>query len=217
MLLQQQKKDFLHRIMTGDEKWIYYDNLKRLKTWVMPGESGPSTPKRNIHTSKIMLYIWWDQRGVVYYELLKPSETITSDRYRLRLIGLNQTLKEKRPEWNNRHYKLILLHDNARPHVAKPVKKYLKKWSGITGSGVEFSPTTRSHLTLLRFPFVSVHTVSPFWRAIQFLWRYQKMALWIDYFKRTRFLSRNIFITWKVGESCCFRWSILWMNSLCFV
>ncbi|GFW99634.1 alpha-2 adrenergic receptor [Trichonephila clavipes] len=26
--------------------------------------------------------IWWDQLGVVYYEFLKPTETITGDRYR---------------------------------------------------------------------------------------------------------------------------------------
>ncbi|GFT95361.1 uncharacterized protein TNCV_3326401 [Trichonephila clavipes] len=25
--------------------------------------------------------IWWDQLDVVYYELLKPTETITGDRY----------------------------------------------------------------------------------------------------------------------------------------
>ena len=74
----------------------------------MPGKPGPSTPKRNIHASKIMLYIW-DQRGIIYYELLKPSETITGDRYRLQLIRLNQALKEKRPELDNRHNKLILL------------------------------------------------------------------------------------------------------------
>ena len=92
-----------------------------------PGEPGPSTPKRNIHASKIMLCIWWDQRDIIYCELLKPSETITGDR--LQLIRLNQALKEKRPEWDNRHNKLILLHDNARPHIAKPVKKYLEvKW-----------------------------------------------------------------------------------------
>ena len=35
-----------------------------------------------IHGSKVMLSSWWDQLGVVYYELLKPTETITSDRYR---------------------------------------------------------------------------------------------------------------------------------------
>ena len=30
----------------------------------------------NIHGSKLMLCIWWDQVGVVYYELLQPIETI---------------------------------------------------------------------------------------------------------------------------------------------
>jgi len=86
---RQQRKGFLHRIITGDEKWIYYDNPKRLKAWVMPSEPGPSTPKRNIHASKIMC-IWWDQRGIIYYELLKPSETITGDCYRLQLIRLTK-------------------------------------------------------------------------------------------------------------------------------
>ncbi|GBP41573.1 Mariner Mos1 transposase [Eumeta japonica] len=69
-------------------------------------------------------------RGVIYYELLKPNETITGDRYRLQLIRLSRALKEKRSEYSKRHDKLILLHDNARPHVAKPVKTYLGmlKW-----------------------------------------------------------------------------------------
>ncbi|GFV35859.1 uncharacterized protein TNCV_2866191 [Trichonephila clavipes] len=31
--------------------------------------------------------IWWDQLGVVHYELLKPTETITGDRYRTQLLN----------------------------------------------------------------------------------------------------------------------------------
>ena len=207
----QQRKGFLHRIVTGDEKWIYYDNPKHLKAWVMPGEPGPSTPKRNIHASKIMLCTSWDQRSIIYYELLKPSETITGDRYRLQLIRLNQALKEKRPEWDNRHNKLILLHDNARPHVAKPVKKYLEevKWEILPHLGC-------IHRILpLQISFCSNPCSRHFWRTIQFLWRYQKMAWWMDRFKRIRFFhSRNPFITGKVEESCRFRRSILWINSL---
>jgi len=30
------KKHFLHKIITGDEKWIFYDNPKRRKSWVDP-------------------------------------------------------------------------------------------------------------------------------------------------------------------------------------
>ncbi|KAG5316054.1 MOS1T transposase, partial [Pseudoatta argentina] len=56
--------------------------------------------------------------------------TITGDRYRLKLMRLSRALKEKRPLYAQRHDKVILLHDNARPHVAKPVKTYLEtpKW-----------------------------------------------------------------------------------------
>ncbi|KAG5318938.1 MOS1T transposase, partial [Pseudoatta argentina] len=56
--------------------------------------------------------------------------TITGDRYRLQLMRLSRALKEKWPLYAQRHDKVILLHDNARPHVAKPVKTYLEtlKW-----------------------------------------------------------------------------------------
>ena len=37
MLLERhKKKSFLHRIVTGDEKWIHYDNPKRKKSYVKP-------------------------------------------------------------------------------------------------------------------------------------------------------------------------------------
>ncbi|KAG5327396.1 MOS1T transposase, partial [Pseudoatta argentina] len=89
-----EKKRFFasHRIATGDEKWIHYDNPKRRKSWGKPLEAG--------------------------------------DRYRLQLMRLSRALKEKRPLYAQRHDKVILLHDNARPHVAKPVKTYLEtlKW-----------------------------------------------------------------------------------------
>ena len=130
LLERQKRKGFLHRIVTGDEKWVYYDNPKRRKSWGYPGHTCEPTAKPNIHGSKVMLCIWWDQLGVVYYELLKPSETITGARYRTQLMRLSRALKEKRPQYLERHDKVILQHDNARPHVAKVVKTYLEtlKW-----------------------------------------------------------------------------------------
>ena len=126
LIQRQQRKSFLHRIVTGDEKWIYFDNPKRTKHWTDPGQPVKLTPKRNIHGKKVLLCIWWDQKGVLYYELLKPGQTITGEVYKGQLNKLNQSLKEKRPEWANRHERVILLHDNARPHVAKTVKQTLK-------------------------------------------------------------------------------------------
>ena len=86
--------------------------IPNAKSHVDPGQSSTSTPKRNIHGYKTTLYIWWDMQDVVYYELLKPNESITGDRYQLQLNRLNETLLEKRPAVANRR-KVMLLHDNA--------------------------------------------------------------------------------------------------------
>ena len=63
---------------------------------------------------------------MLYYELLKPSETINGERYRTRLIRLKRAIAEKRPEYPTRHEAIIFHHDNAWTHVAIPVKKYLE-------------------------------------------------------------------------------------------
>ena len=63
---------------------------------------------------------------MLYYELLKPSETINGERYRTQLIRLERAIAEKRPEYAAIHEAIIFHHDNARPHVAIPVKNYLE-------------------------------------------------------------------------------------------
>jgi len=39
LIQRQQRKDFLHRIVTGDEKWIFYDNPKKKKYYAKLGQS----------------------------------------------------------------------------------------------------------------------------------------------------------------------------------
>lgn len=131
---RNRKKPFLRRIITGDEKWIFYDNPKRKKSWVNPGQPALTQPKRDLHGKKIMLCIWWDQKGVVYYELLKPGQTVTAERYQQQLIDLNRALNTKRPLNRAKSRQVILQHDNARPHTAKLVKETLKalKWKVLS-------------------------------------------------------------------------------------
>ena len=127
MLLERhKKKSFLYRIVTGDEKWIHYDNSKRQNSYVKLGQPAKSTAKPNTHGAKVMLCIWWDQKGVLYYELLKPGETINGEHYRTQLIRLKRAITEKRPEYTTKREAIIFHHDNGRPHVAIPVKNYLE-------------------------------------------------------------------------------------------
>jgi len=64
LLARYKRKSFLHRIVIGDEKWIYFENPKRKRSWVTPGE--PSTARPNHYGRKTMLCVWWDQKGVIY-------------------------------------------------------------------------------------------------------------------------------------------------------
>ena len=59
---------------------------------------------------KGILCVWWDQKGIIYYELLKPKQR------------LSEALQKKRPFSGKGKRKIILLHDNVRPHVAKTTK-----------------------------------------------------------------------------------------------
>ena len=63
----------------------------------------------------------FENADLIYYELLKPNGTITGELYWTQLMRLSRALREKRPQYEQRHEKVILQHDNARPHAAKPV------------------------------------------------------------------------------------------------
>ena len=82
-------------------------NTKGKKSYVKPGQPAKSTAKPNIHDAKIMLSIWWDQKGVLYCELLKPGDTINGERYRTQLFRLKRAIDKKRPEYATRHEAII--------------------------------------------------------------------------------------------------------------
>ena len=81
------------------------------------------------------------QKGVVYYELLKPGETVNAGRYQQQLIDLiDRSLLEKRPEYQKRQHKVIFLHDNAPSYTAKPVRDTLEVLSWEVLPHAAYSP-----------------------------------------------------------------------------
>ncbi|GFX80287.1 mariner Mos1 transposase [Trichonephila clavipes] len=67
LLARYKRKSYLHRIVTGDEKWIYFDNPKRNRSYVDPGQPSESTANPNSFGRKRMLGIFWDQEGPIYF------------------------------------------------------------------------------------------------------------------------------------------------------
>ena len=61
--------------------------------------------------------VWWDWKGVLYYEILPENQTINSNKYCSQLAQLKAALNKKHPELVNRKH--IIFHlDNARWHVS---------------------------------------------------------------------------------------------------
>ena len=64
--------------MMSDEKWIRCNNVKEKRLWAEQNEPPPTTPKTNLPPKKVMLCIWLDWKGVLYYELLQENQRINS-------------------------------------------------------------------------------------------------------------------------------------------
>jgi histone-lysine N-methyltransferase SETMAR len=115
---------FLHRIITGDEKWCLYINVKQRAEWLSPDKQATPRARPDLHPRKTMMSVWWDVEGVVHYELLPRNQTITADLYCQQLRRLNAAIQQKRP---NRQGGVILQHDNARPHTANLTQAALEE------------------------------------------------------------------------------------------
>lgn len=77
---QTQKNDGFASHKDWRQKWIYLENFKRKKSWVDPFQ--PPSLRPSFFGSKVVLCVWWgDQRCNVYYELMKPGETVDVHRH----------------------------------------------------------------------------------------------------------------------------------------
>lgn len=129
LLLQRNENEpFLKQLITGDETWILYDNVTRKRSWSLPGSVPQTVAKAGLHPKKVLLSVWWDWKGVVYYELLQPGQTINSDKYGDQLDNLKIAIAEKRPELHNRRG-VVFHHDNARPHTSLAVRNKLVEFN----------------------------------------------------------------------------------------
>ncbi|GFV70008.1 mariner Mos1 transposase [Trichonephila clavipes] len=78
LLVRYKRKSYLHRIVTGDEKWMYFENLKRNKSYVDPGHPSKSTARQCCVFSVIRR----DQSIMNFSNLAKPLILVsTSNNY----------------------------------------------------------------------------------------------------------------------------------------
>ena len=68
---------FLKHVVTGDENWILYNNVKLKIPWGEQNELSLSTAKASLHPKVMMCMVGLGGgRGVLYYELLPENQMI---------------------------------------------------------------------------------------------------------------------------------------------
>ena len=96
----------------------------RKRSWSKRDEPAQSTSEAEIHQKKVMLSVWLDFKGIVYFEQLPRNQTVNSNVYCHQLMKLDKEIKKKRPELENR--KGVIFHqDNTRPHISLVTRKKL--------------------------------------------------------------------------------------------
>lgn len=118
--------DFLNRIITGDETWLYFydpETKSQSSIWKLPDTPTPLKPRRERSAGKIMAIIFFDARGIVYRHLVPNGQTVNASYYIDVLRSLNDAVRKKRPELHNRGW--MVLHDNAPCHTATIVQNFL--------------------------------------------------------------------------------------------
>lgn len=114
----------------------------------------------NCQAEQLLLFIWWDMLGIVYYELFQPNETITATRYREQLIRLSEALMEKRLIYEERHksefatWKLSVICWWARKKIPR------NAWMESSSPYITFNRQYSFGLLL-----VSIDVLGPCWSA----------------------------------------------------
>ncbi|PIO60600.1 hypothetical protein TELCIR_17900 [Teladorsagia circumcincta] len=79
LLKRNKNEPFLKRMVTGDEKWIMYNNVEREQSWSHPGEPPQTTLKAKIQLRKITCAVLLMSDLPSYKGAVSPSLMSTSE------------------------------------------------------------------------------------------------------------------------------------------
>ena len=118
---------FVQSIVTGDETWCFaYDPHTKRQSMEWRGPSSPKSRKFRFEKSKVktMLITFFDAQGIIHKEFVPEGQTVNGEFYRHVMKRLLARIRRVRPHLAASG-KWFLLHDNARPHTAICVRRFL--------------------------------------------------------------------------------------------
>lgn len=119
-LNRRQRHKFLNNIVTVDEKWVSFANPHRSNQWLSSGQQAVQMPRPDFRQRKVMLISFWNRDGLIHWDLIEQGRAVNAEVYCEQLELCRQALgRRRRP--------VILLQDNARPHVARRTQAKLRE------------------------------------------------------------------------------------------
>ncbi|KAK3766063.1 hypothetical protein RRG08_002300 [Elysia crispata] len=129
---QTEQNDFLGRIITGDETWVYSwdpETKRQSAEWRDFDEPRPEKVRRKQGALKVMHMIFFDMNGVILRWPVPIGTTINAQYYKKVLQDkLRPAIRKKRPGLLESG--ILFRHDNAPVHTARAVTDVLAgyKW-----------------------------------------------------------------------------------------
>ena len=176
LLSRRNDKEWIKQIVTGDEKWVLYINYTRKRQWVLSDETPEPDVRSEPHAKKVMLSVFWDYKGILWYELLPTGTTVNAVLYRTQMDKLAGALKNKRPERSRVFCCMITLN----PTQPNSRDRKSKNWDGkfcLTLHIVQTSPLQIFIFSALYLTSSkrSTSTISTIWKMTSKLFSSQKL------------------------------------------
>jgi len=91
--------DFLPRLVTMDETWLYYyypETQQQSMEWRHSGSPRPKKSRVQKSAGKCLATILWDEDGILKFDYLPKGQTINAEYYLSLLVQLKDILTESR-------------------------------------------------------------------------------------------------------------------------
>ena len=134
-------KIFLQRIVTGDETWVHHfepESKRASMEWHHPTSPCSKKFKSQQSAGKVMVAVFWYSVGVILVDFMSKGATINSDVYINTLKKLKARIQRVQPTLEMA--KVLLQHDNARPHTSHKACEIISSFGWTTILHPPYSP-----------------------------------------------------------------------------
>jgi len=140
-IFREEGNEFLQKVVAIDETWIrdFEPELKSQSSeWRGKGPPRLKKFKRAQSKVKQIMIFAYDCKGVIMTDRVPSGKTVTAAYYRQFLQKLRRKMHANRPDLLENG--VLILRDNARPHLGKDVRELLDRYSWEVLTNLPYSP-----------------------------------------------------------------------------